>query len=238
VVNTRKGNYQARLAEYRKHLLAAFGEREFLPEDGSKVLGTSLSRGSLYEFWQRLIKNGVVFRIYKDRPNTRRKITLCCVPKPSGPIVQTFVKYDKDRLANDEHADVLRKKFGVVPFSLPQAAEALERSESTASAVVRSLRQRQLLRRGVQPQWGGGRRVLYAFLTPEQLATGQSYDWEEPMDDDDPTDGNVEYGVQLFGDDLERYKELHYQRLKDPRLPREKSFGKTLINQISSPFRR
>ena len=159
------------------------------------------------------------------------------MPKPSGPIVQTFVKYDKDRLATTSTRTPCARSSA--PFlSLPQAAEALERSESTASAVVRSLRQRQLLRRGVQPQWGGGRRVLYAFLTPEQLATGQSYDWEEPMDDDDPTDGNVEYGVQLFGDDLERYKELHYQRLKDPRLPREKSFGKTLINQISSPFRR
>ncbi len=118
-----------------------------------------------------------------------------------------------------QRARVLRERFGFETFTIREASEALGSSRFVAKSVVSALRQLNLLRRGRQRRSNGGNIDHFAFLTEEQLQSGKNYDWEEPMDygeEGDPTNGVVTLDLQLFGEELDRYRAVREKIFNKP----------------------
>ena len=233
--NKREEAFANRLKEYRRKLLETFGNGEFSAAEGARALGVSDLRTNMGRFYKRLIDKGIVYKGARRKGKYAHSVVYSCYPVESDPVVlMPTKKATKTRAKNDERAEALKAKFGNEPFTLKEAAEYLGLNFNTATGLVYSLRQRRLLRRGDQPKWEGGHKVLYAFLTAAQLKDGGDYDWDEPMEDVDPTNGEVPLELQLYGEDLKRYEDLRAKKFSSPYYRPEEQYGQIFYRRYKT----
>lgn len=206
-----------RYAEYRQKLYEAFGENTFLPVEGARVLGLSTRSSTMCEMFERLVRNGSVYRANEYFRGKVYRAVYCCVPiKESDNMIPISPGTDPEEgkvLLGEQRRKKLRKVFGNDPFTAREAAKVLNLSVDNAKSFLGACRRKKLLRRGEQTYLESGKRVVYAFLTAEQIRSGNNYDWTEAEIDDGPTNGVITLDVQLFGDFRKRYEEVRAQKL-------------------------
>ena len=215
-------------------LQTIYGGKPFTVQEAARHVGFDGQYKQASGFFHTLAKQGYLYsaRVYLSPKKYR--VLYCCAPiaDEQFEVVQKVAE-TKKKSNTEERIEQLKEHFEYDPFSVREASEELGLSIRQVEFVVLTLRERQLVRCEYVAD-GSWRRAQYRFLTDEQLASGDDYDFRE-FTEPDPTNGVFKEEIQLFGDELARYEEIRAQKMSDPYSPKFGGYGRILIK--STPLR-
>lgn len=225
--------YERRLKTAEK-LQTIYGDKPFTSQEAARHVGFDEQYKQASRFFNSLVEAGVLYsgRVYLS--SKKYRVLYCCAPiEDEQPEVVQKVAKIKKKSKTEERIEQLKERFEYEPFSIREASEELGLSIKQVEFVILTLRERKLVRSEYVAD-GNRRRAQYRFLTDEQLTSGDDFDFRE-FDEPDPTNGVFKEEIQLFGDALARYEEIHAQKMSDPYNPRFGGYGRILTK--STPLR-